>query len=93
MNRTNRTIIFCENKIKRAKRLSKKLKPPSYNKSKKHVGFSYINNYPLPTIPPPPYESYEQYCKRTGKTPSSNPFNGYASNNNNDSKFEWSSDV
>jgi len=95
MNSKNRTVIFCENKVKRAKRFSHKLKPPSYTRTINNMQFSYIDSSPLPTIPPPPYESYEEYCKRTGKTPSSNPFDGYASNNNdnNNSKFDWSSDV
>ena len=77
MNNKNRTIIFCRNKVKRAKKIVGKLKPPSYNTSKNDLQFSYVDNLSIPTIPPPPYESYEQYCQRTGKIPNNNQFDSY----------------
>ena len=96
MNTANRVVIFCENKVRRhKKKYGEKSKPPSYKKSHKHSGIDMKKyyNFDIPKIPPPPYESYDQYCKRTGKTPSSNPFEGYANTNHIESNFEWSSDI
>jgi len=55
--------VHC-NKVRRAKHKSKKMKPPSYEKVKSDM-YKGANN--IPKIPPPPYESYEDYCKRISK--------------------------
>ena len=95
MSNKYRTVIFCENSVKRAKKKSKKPKPPSYKQSQRDFQpmFScFVNSPDIPRIPPPPYETYEDYCKRTSKL-SENPFDGYAPNPKVESNFEWSSEI
>lgn len=61
--------ILREQKQKEKKQKEKKrekLRKQSQNPPPKYE--PPPNYYTLPNIPPPPYESYEDYCKRTNKT-------------------------
>ena len=62
--------IWCDKRVKRYNRFSKKnCSPPSYLESVKDEVplYSIFKDSSIPRIPPPPYESYEDYCKRKAK--------------------------
>tara|TARA_Y100000741_G_C18191549_1_gene533744 strand:+ start:588 stop:866 length:279 start_codon:yes stop_codon:yes gene_type:complete len=63
---------WIKRRLKREKKLRKNslLTQPKYTPPPKYTPSS--NYYNIPHIPPPPYETYEDYCKRTNKIQNTN---------------------